>query len=854
MKILNRLTIKHLLMNKKRTIVTIIGITLSTALMVGIGLLISSFLQMMIDDEVKTSGSYHANFNEITNNELEQVKRNVMVENSYYYGILGFSNIDSTNSYKPYLYVLDANDDYFLHEKLLEGRYPLNEYEIVIPKHLITNGELNLSIGDKITLNIGPRLIEGEKVYSNNISLVKTYDENYNLLTTENIEPEFTKTYEIVGIIDRSNTEDYSAPGYTAFTTKSKNVLNYSLFVEYQNIKKTYELTKGICDKLNKNASCTTHDGLLYYYGVSKYSNVTRTITSLLTIVLTLLSIGSIIVIYNSFAISTMERKKSFGLYSSLGATPKQIKYTVFFEAFLVGIIGILLGVIGSFLGIYILIQVLNYLVSDAWDLTLVFKVNWYYVFIPIIFMILVVYFSAFIPAKRSSKVSSIELIRENDEIKIPRKKVKTPKWIKKIFGIEGEIALKNMKRNKRKYRITLLSIFISIVLFISFSTYINYGLSITDINKLPNYDILVISDKEDIIDEIKENPLVNSVYTSYISFIDTKFLTKDNYPEKYYNYAKLQNEDILQFMAVIVEDQDFEKITKDFNVDNDTVFILNNLTYVEYSNNNRISNTTEIFKNNISNLEICNTFDKSICKNLKVKLINSNETNLFDNYSYEETMPVMFISNKLAKENNLFAREILNENNQKEITDFDNMAKYITIKSTEYEKLYQELSKKYDSNLNGNIYAPKIEYRNQKNSILAIKILMYGFISLVTLTGITSVFNTIYTSIHLRRKEFAMLRSVGLSPKGFYKMIFFESLFFGLKSLLYALPVSFFVIYLISESIGYTFSFNGLLIPWKAIIIAIVGVFVIVLITMLYSVKKIKNENILNSLQDENI
>ena len=410
------------------------------------------------------------------------------------------------------------------------------------------------------------------------------------------------------------------------------------------------------------------------------------------------------------------------------------------------------------------------------------------------------------------------------------------------------------MKRNKRKYRITLLSIFISIVLFISFSTYINYGLSITDINKLPNYDILVISDKEDIIDEIKENPLVDFVYTSYISFIDTKFLTKDNYPEKYYNYAKLQNEDILQFMAVIVEDQDFEKITKDFNVDNDTVFILNNLTYVEYSNNNRISNTTEIFKNNISNLEICNTFDKSICKNLKVKLINSNETNLFDNYSYEETMPVMFISNKLAKENNLFAREILNENNQKEITDFDNMAKYITIKSTEYEKLYQELSKKYDSNLNGNIYAPKIEYRNQKNSILAIKILMYGFISLVTLTGITSVFNTIYTSIHLRRKEFAMLRSVGLSPKGFYKMIFFESLFFGLKSLLYALPVSFFVIYLISESIGYTFSFNGVLIPWKAIIIAIVGVFVIVLITMLYSVKKIKNENILNSLQDENI
>ena len=133
-------------------------------------------------------------------------------------------------------------------------------------------------------------------------------------------------------------------------------------------------------------------------------------------------------------------------------------------------------------------------------------------------------------------------------------------------------------------------------------------------------------------------------------------------------------------------------------------------------------------------------------------------------------------------------------------------------------------------------------------------KILMYGFITLVTLIGVTSVFNTIYTSIHLRRKEFAMLRSVGLSPKGFQKMIFFESLFFGLKSLLYALPVSFIFIFLISRSMGYSFQFGGILIPWGAIFVAIVGVFLLILITMMYSTRKIKKENILTSLQDENI
>ena len=130
----------------------------------------------------------------------------------------------------------------------------------------------------------------------------------------------------------------------------------------------------------------------------------------------------------------------------------------------------------------------------------------------------------------------------------------------------------------------------------------------------------------------------------------------------------------------------------------------------------------------------------------------------------------------------------------------------------------------------------------------------MYGFIALVTLTGVTSVFNTIYTSIHLRRREFAILRSVGLSPKGFQKMIFFESLFFGLKSLLYALPVSFVIILLIANSMGYTFTFGGILIPWGSVIAAIVGVFLIVLLTMMYSSSKIKKGNILNSLREENI
>ena len=857
MKLLNRLTLKHLFMNKKRTIVTIIGITLSTALMVGIGLLVSTFLRAMIDDVVENSGSYHAYFDGVTQNEVEQIKRHIDVSDSYSYGVVGFANISSTNTYKPYVYIVSADDEYFAHEVLLEGRYPTNDHEIVIPNHLLTNGEVEFSVGDEITLEVGPRVSDGEEIYSNDISLIEVYDENDEETVDETLLPRFTKTYQIVGIIDRSHAENYSAPGYMVFTSKSKDIQMYRTFVEYKNIKNTYKITKNICESLEDTVSCNVHDNLLYYYGVSKYANVNRTITSLLMIVLTLLSAGSIIVIYNSFAISTMERKKSFGLYSSLGATPKQIKYTVFFEAFLVGLIGIFLGVLGAFLGIYILVQVLNYLIADSWGMTLVFTVNPYYLFIPILFMILVIYFSAFIPARRSSKVTAIEMIRENDEIKIPRKKVKTPKWVRKLFGMEGEIALKNMKRNKRKYRITLLSLFISIVLFISFSTYLKYGLSVVELSELPNYDILVSSEDSSVLEEIKMNDLIDNSHLFYLNSLFYEKLDKSMYQKEYYDYMEnyyWEDHHTISVSAVILEDEDYQRLTDIYQVPADTILFLNELSYIDYKEGSRLSYHTPIFTQNMKTFTFCNG-SGDVCKEVPIYLVKEEEkSRLFDEYVYDDLNQTVFLSQRIALESGLFVEKEEDEMGDTITTTYTDRQQYLTIQSKEYESLYQKLEKEYRSTLKGTISSPKIEYQNEQNSLLAIKILMYGFITLVTLTGVTSVFNTIYTSIHLRRKEFAMLRSVGLSPKGFRKMIFFESLFFGLKSLLYALPVSFIFIFLISRSMGHSFQFGGILIPWGSIFIAIIGVFLLILITMMYSVRKIKKENILTSLQDENI
>lgn len=843
MKVLNRLTIKHLFMNKKRTIVTIIGIILSTALMVGIGLLLSTFLYSMQQDAIQFSGSHHAYFDNITKEEKNTLELNINFNKTYSYGVVGYGNIKSENTYKPYLYIVSGDNEILKTETLLEGRLPENNREIVLPNHLKNNGQVDYKIGDEITFDIGPRVIEDEETYNNNIALATTtyeyQNKNITDIVKESIRKKETKTYTVVGIIKRSIKEDYSSPGYMAYTINEENVAFYRTYGEYKNVKKSYELTKEVCSNLS-NPSCNVNDSLLYYYGVSRYSNVNRTIISSMTIALTLLSIGCIIVIYNSFAISTMERKKSFGLYSSIGATPKQIKYTVFFEAFIVGGIGIILGILSSFLGIYVTIQVLNHLVKDSWGMTLKFVVEPLYIIIPILFMILVVYLSAFIPAKRSEKVSSIEMIRENDEIKIPNKKVKTPKWIRKIFKMEGEIALKNMKRNKRKYRITLLAIIISIVLFISFSTYLTLGIRITDVEDAYAYDIGITTDDAKAIEEIIKKEEVEKYYKVKQKVIEMKMEEQSIYQKNFYEYYKNiydTTENTLMSTIVILEDKDFKELSKNISKENTPIF-MNQLKYTFYQNDTRKSYQTKIFEKEINHLTLCG-HDKGECEQQEVVLLNEN-VDFFKYLLIDSNLPIIFVSRSMTEQNSILSDESKME--------------FVTILSKDYEKLYEDIDKKYGSQNGFNAYAPKIELESQKNSLLAIKILLYGFITLVTLIGVTSVFNTIHTSIHLRRKEFAMLRSIGLSPKGFNKMIFFESLFFGLKSLIFALPISFFFIYLINLSIGDTFSFGSIVVPWNAIIIAMVGVFLIVLLTMWYSVSKIKKENILNSLRDENI
>ena len=669
------------------------------------------------------------------------------------------------------------------------------------------------------------------------------------------------KTYTIVGIVERSNFEDYSASGYSTFTldmNDKEGIVN--VFVMFNNKKKIIKQSEDLAKKLGYDNAISYNSTLLALYGESTYGNIMKSMIIMIVIMLSLVSIGCIVVIYNSFAISVMERKKEFGLLSSIGATKKQLSYTVFFEALIEGTIGIILGIGGAYIGIGTVILIINNLIGDILVLKLNLVTNIMFIIIPVIFMILVIFISALVPSRRAAKVSPIEAIRQNDDIKINKKKIKTGKLVNKLFGIEGEIALKNIKRNKKKYRVTIVSLFISIVLFISFSSYMNYTIDTASsvMGEVPyDYQISYFGDDNDIdaLDKISEIIKSNDVkeYISY-SASNLSIIGNYTYSDEYLDFYKsaygddgikaLTNLKYQYISIYILDDISYNKYKELIGLDKDSVILLNKFKGVSYGNNKRVNYDIPVINNGDINIKICN-FDDNDEDVDTTKYCNKKIDNIFvTNKSFDLIEEFSYMSD---------FKLIVNKKLYDNISDSGTHYTQFNIISDNTDNI-DKLTKELDKYNNVNYTNVKESMKQANNMILVIKILMYGFIGLVTLIGVTSVFNTISTSMALRKREFAVLRSIGLTRKGFNKILFFESLFFGLKSLIYAIPVSLGVTIIIHYALADMMSINSIVIPWKAIIISIVSVFVIVLLTMMYSTSKIKKHNIIEQIREENI
>lgn len=848
MNILNKLTIKNLKLNKKRSLGTIIGIILSVALICAVSNMVSSFRETLIQNAINESGYWHIRLYNVSNDKLKRLKLNKDIDNIYTISEDGYAKLDTIkNEYKPYLKFYGMNKEAFnnLKFKLIKGRFPKDDNEIIISEHLNKNGKANLKIDDEITVNVGDRVtLEDDYVLNDS----NPFDKGNEIIKNPN-----TKKYRVVGIIKRPDVsfEPTSAPAYTTITT-STNEDNFSVFISLKNPRdknsfvellgaRNYDevVNMGIN---NPRYDYTLNNELLRWEALKFSDSTFSMLLSIAEVVIFIIIFTSVFCIRNSFAISTTEKMRMYGMLSSVGATKKQIKKSVLTEGFILGLIAIPIGIMCGIIAVFVLLKIVNLFLGDFLFNNIdgmVFKVSFVAIIISIILGFVTIYFSAISSAKKASKVSPIDNLRNTNDIKISSKKLKTPKLIKNVFKTGGVLAYKNLKRSKKKYRTTVVSLTVSIFVFISMFTFINEGFKQSG-NYYQNYDYnyRITFNNNSSMDEINEIRNLDSVNASYLVYYAKPSILIDDIskinPKEPLECEYDKNDKCIKKYArlniILLDDSTFKSYVKKIKGNYDYLKDKGILTdmYRFYDNKSK-----KEYEDRIYTYKSGDTIDS--------KLLNDDNMSI-DIGLVSNIMPYGF--------ENVYSNGGYIVLNNKYFNNIDYYGADLMIDSLDTEQLTNNILN-IDSELN--YYDMDEEAKAEKSIVIVISIFLYGFIGVITLIGVTNIFNTITSNMELRQKEFAMLKSVGMTKKEFNHMINLETLFYSSKSLIYGSILGIIGSYFVHRAFAGKIDTQFVL-PYKAILICILFVFIVVYMIMKYSMNKINKQNMIETIRKENI
>lgn len=886
MQILNRLTIRNLKLNKRRTIVTIIGIILATALLTAVATMAVSLKESVTLRSKKVDGDFHLLLYDMTDKEKESVINNRQVESYYETHEVGYGVLDGcVNDSKPYVYIEALDSDTFEKAEInvTSGRLPEDDSEIVISSHIKTNGGVKYNLGDKITFDIGDRTYNGKKLYQND-----TYRED------EQLEAKQTKTYKVVGICDRLpyGEEPRTAPGYSVITlaNKADTSLNKSdIYLRFNKkaLKDRYDLTadilgvdKTLFNKLNsgkledkeiqtlksqldKTHSYYINNSLIKYEAF--YDSSVAFVYNMAAVVMVIIIITSAVCISNSFAISINQKTKQYGMLASIGATPRQIRKNVFFEAAFMGVIGIVAGIGGGLSASYILVVLSNKMLIDTFEMSIVYAPSLLGVLLSIVLAIVTIVLSALVPAIRASRMSPIMAINHSEDIKIKSKSLKTPKLIGKVWGEGGVLAYKNMKRNKRKYRLITISIALSVSTFIALYGFMS--LLTESVNRYANDKIdlrvYMSSYKSMSVDEAnkKVSNIVNRINNEtnitdftfargfYASLKDEPKYSSD-YKEVNKYEAGLAENNGYYISIISLGNEEYGKYIKKLGISKETaqsggILVDNTYQYINNGNDIKYFNIYDGYKaGDVLTYRIDTSNSSKSLDNSK----SSDDTTLYD-------IRIVALSNErpFGYDNayTSYGYLIVSDDYMNRIDTKNTDSTLLNINCDDPDKAQDILVNEFNIGQNY-IFNAAQERRNDEKLILTMKIFLYGFIAIVSLIGITNIFNTVTTGMELRGKEFAMLQSIGMTKKEFDKMIRLESVFYGSKALIIGVVSGTILSYVIYISAGesqlkYT-------LPLLAIVMSVIVVIILLLGIMKYSIAQIRKQNIIETIRNENI
>lgn len=895
MKILNKLTVKNLKLNKSRTIVTIIGIMLSCALIMVVAGMAASAQQTMVNLQINITGNYDLFVKGANKKIIDNAQANRNVKDIYIKQNLGCAYLPQAKfDTKPYINVVAFNEKSFtdcFNVTLKEGRLPQNGNELVLSQSVIENSKVDYKLGDTVALDLGKRVY----VSGDEIPLDDT-DYFNDTKGTEKLVDTHKKTYTVVGVFNKVSSSyfaaDSNSASSSAFTLAEENADINDLFISFTSDgEKDYITTSGEIlnltgddfDNLKNDFEVYLENGdfdeasinkdLLRYKGFALSDEYMSMLFSLAVIIIVIIAISSIFVIRNSFAISITEKTKLYGMLASIGATSKQIRHNVLFEGFVLGIIGIPAGILLGVGVIALLVVILNALLENMLNgISFVYAVPWWVAVISAVMSAVIILFSTLSSAFRASRIAPITAIRGNNDIKInknKRKSYKAPRFIKKLFGVGGEIAYKNLKRSKKKYRTTVISIIVTVTMFISISTFIEYEMKITgDHFKNMPYNITVnANDKmsydeyENIYKRIIADTDINSSIKACENYYGNIVGLTDYYTEDA-KAVELPGGDLAYVFGV--DNKSFKEYVTalGYNYDDvkDKALITNDFKY--YNSDNILikgkefdlpmNTVVKLYPN--GNPSYTEDDIKEIQKTDPDFVYNPDDYKSVDLVIYDtinKEVPGSIVSGIMSTLNE--GSVLVSEDYFKKLFAEDNeyTSRVIVIDSAEPAQTVEYIKNLGIDGLN--IYNLNDQKEQINAVVLIIAIFAYGFIIVISLIGITNVFNTINTNMRLRSKEFAMLKSIGMTKKEFNRMIRLESLFYGLKSLLIGVPLGLLGGYAIFKATGNTIMLDYSF-PTMAVLISIVFVFFVVWLIMRISISKVNKQNIIETIRNDNI
>jgi len=878
MSILNKVTLKTLRKNPTRTAVTVIGIILSAAMICAVTTFASSFLGYMRDDAVYETGNWHVKAENTVAGVIadSRIKAVSVLQNMGYCRYEGIEN-----EYKPYLFLGAMNSAFEqnMPVHLTEGRLPQNESEVIVPHHLKTNGGVTLSMGQALSLALGQRVFPGE-------SMALWQDMSFDPEMPEELINCQTLTLTVVGFYERPSFEDYTSPGYTLLTYREEPIPGQSLSAYYllNRPKEAYNFAG------DYGLDTGTNWELLAFSGVSRYNGFYTALYSLAAIVIGLIIFGSVSLIYNAFAISVSQRTKQFGLLISIGATKKQIRKSVLFESLAVSAIGIPLGILAGVGGIGVTLYLLRDRIMSmtGMPLPMQVQVSPLSLLIAVVIALVTVLISARIPTKRAAKITAIDAIRLTNDIRVKPKEVRTRRLTRKLFGFEGVLASKYYRRNRKSYRATVLSLFMSIVLFISTSSFCMY---ITQSAQGPygseNFDIECLflteeaGQEEAITATCRELSAIPGVTEGVVQCRQSceALLNKDDCTDFFADSAFDGNEEMTSLRQSVrlcfIEDEYYKDLLAKQGLDpalfTDSsaprALLYDRSSCFDHEEGKYLN--TPLLKQNADSVALIRPrpeYRDRYVWDVEYADVTPVRYELYDpkteehisltreEYEYTETVtiggrvdtaPLGVLSDSFTLMFPLsLCRDILGEQN--EYLMFFTARNPGTV-SEKMENLVSGFAGEFE------IYNYAESMESQRSMIFVIRVFSFGFIALISLIAMANVFNTITTNIGLRRREFAILKSVGMTGKGLNRMMNFECLLYGLRSLLLGIPVSFGVTWLIYKAAASGYM-NTYQIPWNAVIIAVCSVFATVFISMLYAMRSIKKDNPIEALKNENL